>query len=95
MDILATVNREDGCTVVVSLHQVNVAVNYCARTIALSHGRIVYDGSSAALTPALLRQLYGADADEILALGDHIGSLQDARRPPAAKPWAQPLPQAA
>jgi phosphonate transport system ATP-binding protein len=77
MDILAKVNREDQCTVVVSLHQVNVAMKYCPRTIALNKGRVVYDGPSLALTPALLRELYGADADDILALGDHISSLQD------------------
>jgi phosphonate transport system ATP-binding protein len=29
---------------------------------------VVYDGASASLTPGLLRELYGADADEILAL---------------------------
>lgn len=95
MDILARVNQEDGCTVVVSLHQVNVAMKYCARTVALHQGRVVYDGPSAALTPALLRDLYGADADEILALGDHIGSLQEPQRPAPARPWGQPLPQAA
>jgi phosphonate transport system ATP-binding protein len=95
MDILSTVNREDGCTVVVSLHQVNVAMKYCARTVALHQGRIVYDGPSAALTPALLRQLYGAEADEILALGDHITSLQEPRKPAAAAAWANPLAQAA
>jgi phosphonate transport system ATP-binding protein len=90
MDILAKVNQEDGCTVVVSLHQVNVAMRYCARTIALHHGSVVYDGPSSALTPQLLRELYGADADEILSLGDHIGSLHDARKP-APTPWAAPL----
>ena len=83
MDILAQVNREDRCTVVVSLHQVNVALKYCARTVALHQGRVVYDGPSAALTPTLLRELYGADADDILALGDHIACLQD---PKAAAP---------
>ncbi|WPC67080.1 phosphonate ABC transporter ATP-binding protein [Rhodoferax ferrireducens] len=77
MDILARVNREDQCTVVVSLHQVNVAIKYCPRTVALHQGRVVYDGPSVALTPTLLRELYGADADDILALGDHITSLQD------------------
>jgi phosphonate transport system ATP-binding protein len=87
MDILARVNREDGCTVVVSLHQVNVAMRYCARTVALHHGRVVYDGPSSSLTPPLLRELYGAEADEILSLGDHIGSLQDARKPA----WTAPL----
>ena len=97
MDILAKVNREDGCTVVVSLHQVNVAMRYCARTVALHHGRVVYDGPSTALTPQLLRELYGAEADEILSLGDHIGSLHGAHKPAAVPAWAQPqpLPQAA
>ncbi|HEX7892318.1 MAG TPA: phosphonate ABC transporter ATP-binding protein [Ramlibacter sp.] len=95
MDILARVNQEDGCTVVVSLHQVNVAMRYCARTVALHHGRIVYDGPSAALTPALLRDLYGAEADEILALGDSISSLHEPRRPAQPVTWTQPLPQAA
>lgn len=67
MDILARINREDGCTVMVSLHQVEVALKYCPRVIALHQGRVVFDGASSALTPALLRELYGASADEILA----------------------------
>jgi phosphonate transport system ATP-binding protein len=91
MDILAQVNREDGCTVVVSLHQVNVAMKYCARTVALHQGRVVYDGPSAALTPTLLRELYGADADDILALGDHISSLQDPKVTAPHLAWTAPL----
>jgi len=94
MDLLTRVNREDGCTVLVSLHQVNVALKYCPRTVALHQGRVVYDGPSDQLTPALLRDLYGAEADEILSLGDHITSLNEPRRP-AVPAWAQPLPQAA
>jgi phosphonate transport system ATP-binding protein len=77
MEILATIHREDRSTVVVSLHQVNVAIKYCPRTIALRRGDVVYDGPSAQLTPALLRDLYGAEADEILALPDHLSLLQD------------------
>ena len=67
MDVLARINREDGTTVVVSLHQVEVAIKYCPRTVALHRGTVVYDGASAALTPALLRELYGAEADEVMA----------------------------
>ncbi len=66
MQTLSDLNREDGTTVVVSLHQVDMALRFCARTIALSRGRIVYDGPSAALTGAMLRELYGAEAEEIL-----------------------------
>jgi phosphonate transport system ATP-binding protein len=95
MDILSRVNREDGCTVVVSLHQVNVAMKYCERTVALHHGRVVYDGPSMALTPALLRELYGAEADEILSLGDHISSLQDSKPSLPHLAWPTPLAHAA
>jgi phosphonate transport system ATP-binding protein len=96
MDILAQVNREDKCTVVVSLHQVNVAMKYCPRTVALNQGRVVYDGPSVALTPTLLRELYGAEADDILGLGDHISSLQDKPiRPLSISPWPQPVALAA
>lgn len=75
MDILATINREDRCTVLVSLHQVNVALKYCPRTVALRQGRIVYDGLSSRLSPGLLRELYGAEADEILSMPDNISML--------------------
>lgn len=92
MDILARINREDGSTVIVSLHQVEVALKYCPRVVALHQGRVVYDGPSAALTPDLLRELYGVQADEILS---GAGPLVSA---PAAQPvqgWMQPLPQVA
>jgi phosphonate transport system ATP-binding protein len=95
MDILARVNREDGCTVVVSLHQVNVAMKYCARTVALHQGRVVYDGPSVGLTPAVLRDLYGAEADDILSLGDHISSLEDKVKPVPHLAWPMPMAQAA
>lgn len=95
MDILARVNREDKCTVVVSLHQVNVAMKYCARTVALHKGQVVYDGPSAGLTPAVLRNLYGAEADDILALGDHISSLEDKDKATPHLAWPAPLAKAA
>ena len=52
MDNLAQINREDRITVVVALHQVQYALAYCPRTVALRAGRIVYDGPSTALTPS-------------------------------------------
>ncbi|TWD76219.1 phosphonate transport system ATP-binding protein [Variovorax beijingensis] len=66
MEILARINREDGCTVIVSLHQVDIAMKYCPRVVALNQGQVVFDGPSSALTPALLRELYGVQADELL-----------------------------
>ncbi|MFC0401183.1 phosphonate ABC transporter ATP-binding protein [Paraburkholderia rhizosphaerae] len=66
MDMLRKLNTEHNLTVLVSLHQVDIAMQYCARTVALRRGKIVYDGPSASLTPALLKQLYGDDARELL-----------------------------
>jgi phosphonate transport system ATP-binding protein len=65
MDILADLNRHDNITVLVSLHQVEYAMRYCPRTIALKHGKIVYDGPSRALTPEFLNALYGAESEEL------------------------------
>jgi len=59
MDSLARVNREDKVTCLVSLHQVEYALEYCARTIALAAGRVVFDGPSRDLTPEILARVYG------------------------------------
>ncbi|MCF3934523.1 phosphonate ABC transporter ATP-binding protein [Acuticoccus sp. M5D2P5] len=66
MDTLATVCREDGITVIVSLHQVEYARLYCPRTIALRDGTVVFDGPSSALTNAFLTELYGEASEELI-----------------------------
>jgi phosphonate transport system ATP-binding protein len=65
MDLIADMNRKDGLTVFISLHQVEYALKYCPRTIALKAGKVAYDGPSSALTPAFLNQLYGAESEEL------------------------------
>jgi phosphonate transport system ATP-binding protein len=69
MDILADMNRRDHITVLVSLHQVEFALRYCPRAIALKAGEVVFDGPTRELTPALLGAIYGADCDELLMQG--------------------------
>jgi phosphonate transport system ATP-binding protein len=65
MDILSDMNRRDGLTILVSLHQVEYALRYCPRTIALKVGEVVYDGLSCELTPELLCDIYGAEQSEL------------------------------
>lgn len=84
MEILSRIQREDGRTVVVSLHQVDMAIRYCPRVVALNQGRIVYDGPSSDLTPALLRQLYGMQADEFLSGFDTLNPPQATKPSPVA-----------
>lgn len=58
MDILQRINEEDGRTVVITLHQIEYAREYCQRAIALKEGRLYYDGPIAELTDARLQALY-------------------------------------
>ncbi|MBI5786694.1 MAG: phosphonate ABC transporter ATP-binding protein [Rhodocyclales bacterium] len=84
MEILARVNREHGCAVLVSLHQVDVALRYCPRVVAMRDGRVVYDGPAAGLSPEFLKDLYCCDPE-----------AASAGAPPAGAPEPVALPLAA
>lgn len=70
MEILADINRTDGKTIVVTLHQVDYAVRYCPRAVALKGGRIHFDGDAQNLSSQFLNDLYGADVDTSLMISD-------------------------
>lgn len=76
MDTLARINAEDKTTVVVSLHQVDFAMRYCPRTIAMRNGAVVYDGATAGLTQPLLQDLYGCESrseeDEVMGSASYV-----------------------
>ncbi len=85
MSLLTQINRTHKVAVVVSLHQVDIAMRYCPRVVALRHGKVVYDGPSHALTQRMLRDLYGTEADELLhdLLPDRIAMPIDGSPVPA------------
>ena len=64
MEILSQINRRDGVTVVVSLHQIDHAFRHCSRIIALKDGRIAYDGAASAISREEIQALYGVDLNE-------------------------------
>ena len=82
MQILADINREDGTTVVVTLHQVDYAMRYCQRAVALKAGHIHFDGSTAGLNPNFLNDLYGAELQVDLLPAD---------RPRRQRPQTAPM----
>jgi phosphonate transport system ATP-binding protein len=95
MELMQSLNREHKLTVIVSLHQIDVAMKYCARTVALRDGRVVFDGASERLTPAVLRDLYGSAADELLMRDAPEAAAQsDARIKPQSSPFASVAPAA-
>tara|TARA_R110001583_G_C5670995_1_gene411061 strand:- start:20882 stop:21706 length:825 start_codon:yes stop_codon:yes gene_type:complete len=55
---LKQICREDGITTVVSLHQVELAMEYADRVIGLAHGRVVFDGSPDTLNAGVLDMIY-------------------------------------
>jgi phosphonate transport system ATP-binding protein len=89
MKTLSAINRDDGITVLVSLHQVEYARRFCRRTVAMRDGEIVYDGPSAALTNDFLRQIYG-EASEELVLPD--AGDEEITLPPIPAPQGYPIP---
>lgn len=97
MEILQRICREDGCTVVVSLHQVEMARRYCPRVVALRDGRVVFDGPSSQLSPSLLRDLYGMQADDLLGATEPLPTAGNVScLPQASVPsWQRPLQHAA
>ena len=69
MSTLESINKEDGKTVIVTLHQVDYAVKYCPEAIALKNGEIIFQGSSQQLSNDFLIELYGAEAGTALLFG--------------------------
>ena len=65
MENLCDLNREDGLTVVVTLHQVDYALRYCRRVVALKAGKIVYDGPSDGLEQSKLIDIYGPEFEDV------------------------------
>ncbi len=63
MEILANLNSQDGTTVVVSLHQVDFALHFCPRVVALARGKVLYDGPSHGVSNALLQKVYSGDPE--------------------------------
>lgn len=59
MEILSGINRDFGITVMVTLHQIDVALRYCPRVVALRDGEVVFDGSASDLTSQRLTELFG------------------------------------
>jgi phosphonate transport system ATP-binding protein len=65
MEALRDLNRQDGLTVVVTLHQVDYALRYCDRVVALKAGKMVYDGPATGLKRAKLIEIYGPEFEDV------------------------------
>ena len=63
LDLVERLHREAGRTVVMVLHDLNLAARYAGRIVAMRDGRIVADGTPAeVLTADVLREVFGLEA---------------------------------
>ncbi|MWD29121.1 ATP-binding cassette domain-containing protein [Aquicoccus sp. SCR17] len=64
MALVRRLCRARGRSVLVVLHDINMAARYCDRVVALRQGRLVHEGETAGLmTPDILRSIYGAEME--------------------------------
>ncbi len=66
MDHLRTICSTMKITLLVNLHQVDVALKYSDRIIGVNKGKVVYDGSPKDLTPSLIHSIYGSEAGDLI-----------------------------
>ena len=60
LGLIRRLSQTRGVTVVVVLHEINMAARFCDDIVALRHGGLVARGAPAAImTPAVLEQIYG------------------------------------
>ncbi|MDP1630774.1 MAG: phosphonate ABC transporter ATP-binding protein [Caulobacter sp.] len=65
MEILRDLNQKDGLTVIVTLHQVDYALRYSDRVVALKAGKKVYDGPPSGLDRSKLIEIYGPEFEDV------------------------------
>lgn len=65
MRYLEMINREDGATVLCSLHFLDLVHRYSDRAIALNEGRLVFDGAPSDIDDDRFKEIYGQEAERV------------------------------
>jgi phosphonate transport system ATP-binding protein len=75
MDHLKNISTSFDITVLVNLHQVEVALKYSDRIIGCNSGRVIFDGPPHEITQDIIEEIYGSEAGELAfdLGGQHAG----------------------
>jgi phosphonate transport system ATP-binding protein len=65
MQYLELINKEDGVTVLCSLHFLDLVHRYADRVIALNEGRLVFEGLPTEIDDKKFKEIYGKDAERV------------------------------
>jgi phosphonate transport system ATP-binding protein len=69
LQYLELLNRQDGITVLCSLHFLDLVHRYANRVVGLKDGELVFDGSPEELTPQKFKEVYGQEAEMVTVTG--------------------------
>ena len=72
LQYLELLNREDGITVLCSLHFLDLVHRYASRVVGLKDGELVFAGLPSELTAARFKEVYGEEA-EMVSVGNVSG----------------------
>jgi phosphonate transport system ATP-binding protein len=73
LQYLELLNRQDGITVICSLHFLDLVHRYATRVIGLKDGELVFDGLPSELTRERFKEVYGEEAEMVT-----VGGVSDA-----------------
>lgn len=65
MQYLEKINKEEGVTVLCSLHFLDLVHRYADRAIALNEGKLMFDGPPDAIDDDKFKDIYGKDAERV------------------------------
>jgi phosphonate transport system ATP-binding protein len=65
MQYLEQINKEDGVTVLCSLHFLDLVHRYADRAVALNEGMLMFDGSPDEIDDRKFQEIYGKEAERI------------------------------
>ncbi len=65
MQYLEKINREDGVTIMCSLHFLDLVHRYADRAIALNEGKLVFDGLPQEIDDSRFKEIYGKEAERV------------------------------
>jgi phosphonate transport system ATP-binding protein len=65
MQYLEQMNRDDGVTVIASLHFLSLARRYGTRILALKDGEVVFEGLPKEIDEVKFKEIYGEEAEQV------------------------------
>jgi len=72
LQYLELLNRQDGITVLCSLHFLDLVHRYASRVIGLKDGELVFDGLPSELTRERFKEVYGEEAEMVTVGGGQV-----------------------